>query len=398
MTSRRGRISHVRPRPPSSGRAPDTSRIKTPDPYRVRQYRGLDARRRATPAPARFSLAVAILALGVVAFVTASGNIGPLAAAFGTGFSGVVSILTASAAPQASEVVATTSPIIASPANEYTNQPTVELKVTLPPGVAGSEDAKVRMYLALEGVAPTAIAEVPIGSTTRLSVLVDLTAGRNDFTATIIRQGAESEQSPVVTYILDQDPPAITLSAPTDGATLADTTVAITGTTEPGTNLIARNEANGTSATALAGTDGAFSMSLPLVTGPNGIRIDATDRASNTGNVVLSVLQGSGQLAATLSASSYRISVAAPPAAIQLTVVVIDPSGAPLEGASAYFTLQVPGLAPISNELITGADGRAVFTAQFVGGMTAGSGAATVVVTHPTYGQTTSGVAIAFVP
>lgn len=398
MTPRRGRISHVRPRPPSSGRPPDTSRVKAPDPYRIRQYRGLDARRQATPAPARFSLAVAILALGVVAFVTASGNIGPLVAAFGTGFSGVVTILTASAAPQASEVIATTSPIIASPANPYTNQPTVELKVTLPPGVAGSDDAKVRMYLALEGVAPTAIAEVAIGSTTRLSVLVELTAGRNDLSATIIREGAESEQSPVVTYYLDQDPPAITLTAPSDGVTLPDPNVGITGTTEPGTSLIARNEANGGSATALADADGAFTMSLPLVPGPNGIRIDATDRAANTSNLVVSVLQGSGQLAATLSSSSYRISVAAPPAAIQLTVAVMDPNGAPLEGASAYFTLQVPGLAPISNELTTGADGRAVFTAQLVGGVTAGSGAATVVVSHPSYGQTTGGVTIAFVP
>src|SRR6266542_2981819 len=103
MTSRRGRISHVRPRSPSTGRPPDPTRIKTPAPYRVRQYRGLDARRKATPAPARFSLAVAILALAVAAFVAASGSIGPLAAAFGTGFTGVVNILTTTAAPEATE-------------------------------------------------------------------------------------------------------------------------------------------------------------------------------------------------------------------------------------------------------------------------------------------------------
>src|SRR5258707_754433 len=124
-----------RPRPPSSGRPPDAGRIRTPDPYRVRQYRGLDARRKATPAPARFSLAVAILALAVVAFVAASGSVGPLAAAFGTGFSGVVNILTASSAPPATQVVPTTSPIIPSPAKSYTNQATTELKVTLPPRV-----------------------------------------------------------------------------------------------------------------------------------------------------------------------------------------------------------------------------------------------------------------------
>ena len=398
MTSRRGPVSHVRPRPPSSGRPPDPARIRTPDPYRVRQHRGLDARRKTTPAPARFSLALAILALAVVAFVAASGSIGPLAAAFGTGFSGVVNILTASSAPQATEVVATSSPIIATPANPYTNQAAVELKVTLPPGAVGSDDAKLRMYLGLEGVAPTAIAEVPIGSTNRLSVLVDLTAGRNDFTATVIRGGAESEQSPVVTYYLDQDPPTITLTTPSDGVTLADANVGITGTTEPGTNLIARNEANGTSATALADADGAFSMSLPLVPGPNGIRIDATDRATNTSNLVVSVLQGTGKLTATLAASTYRVSAAAPPAAIQLTVTVTAPGGAPLEGASAFFTLQVPGLAPISNQMTTGADGRAVFTAQIVGPVSTGSGAGTVVVSHDTYGQATGGVTINFVP
>lgn len=392
MTSRRGHISHVRPRPPSSGRPPDPARIRTPDPYRVRQYRGLDARRKATPAPARFSLAVAILALAVVAFIAATGSIGPIAAAFGTGFSGVINILTASSAPQATEVVATSSPIIAAPANPYTNQTSVELKVTLPPGVAGTGDAKLRMYLGLEGVAPTAIAEVAIGSTNRLSVLVDLTAGRNDLTATIIRQGAESEQSPVVTYYLDQDPPKITVSTPTDGATVTDAIVAIKGTTEPGTNLIARNEANATSATALASADGSFTMNLPLVPGPNGIRIDATDRATNAGSLTLSVVRQGGQLAATLSASPSRFKASSPPASIELTVVVTDSTGAPVEGASAYFTLQVPGLGPVTNQLTTGADGRAVFTAQIVGAVSAGSGSATVVVSHPTFEDATGSV------
>ncbi len=75
-----------------------------------------------------------------------------------------------------------------------------------------------------------------------------------------------------------------------------------------------------------------------------------------------------------------------------------DPNGAPLEGASAYFTLQVPGLAPISNQLTTGADGRAVFTAQIVGPVSAGSGAGTVVVSHDAFGQATDGVTITFVP
>ena len=42
--------------------------------------------------------------------------------------------------------------------------------------------------------------------------------------------------------------------------------------------------------------------------------------------------------------------------------------------AATFFTLQVPGLGPISNQLTTGADGRAVFTAQIVGAVSGGSG------------------------
>jgi hypothetical protein len=346
---------------------------------------------------ARLSLAVAVLAIGGLAFIAASGTVGPLAAALQTGFTGFVGILAETPTPTSVEIVATGSPIIASPANAYTNQPKADLKVTIPADVAGMPNARVKVYLALEGLSLSPIAEVPVGSTTRLSILVDLTKGRNDFSATIIRDGAESEPSPVVTYFLDQDAPTIKLSAPVDGATVNETIVAINGTTEAASNLVARNEANGTSVTALAGADGGFSMSLPLVPGPNGIKIDATDPAGNTGSLIISVLQGSGKLSASLSASAYRISVSSLPAAFQLEVLVTDPTGAPLAGASAFFTLQVPGLGPLSSQVVTGADGRAIFTTQLTGPITTGTGAGTVVVTQPVFGSTTDRVDLTFV-
>jgi len=398
MPTRRDRVSHVRPRQETRSRPSETARIKAPDPYRVRRYRGIDARRRRVAEPARFGLALAVVLVGLLALFTAGGAIGPLAAAFGHGLEGFVGALAFTPEPASSEPVATVSPIIATPENPYTNQPSVELRVTIPADVVGNDSAKVRVYLALEGLTPSPIADVPVGSTTRLTALVDLTPGRNDVSATVIRDGVESEQSPVVTYYYDQEPPAITLSEPADGATIEGETVTLTGATEPASNLVARNEANGASVTALAGADGGFTMSLPLAAGPNGIRIDATDPAGNAGNLVISVRQGSGTMAANLTASAYRISAGAPPPPLQLTVLVTDPNGSALEGAKAYFTLQVPGLAPISNELVTGADGRAVFTAPLVGAISAGAGAGTVLVSHDQYGQATGKVTLTFVP
>ena len=98
-----------------------------------------------------------------------------------------------------------------------------------------------------------------------------------------------------------------------------------------------------------------------------------------------------------LRASLYTISVKHHPSSLQLVVVVLDPSGDPIAGARAFFTLQIPGLAPISNELVTGADGRATFTTPLVGELSTGGGVGTVLVTDETYGEGTDRVTLNFV-
>ena len=100
---------------------------------------------------------------------------------------------------------------------------------------------------------------------------------------------------------------------------------------------------------------------------------------------------------ANLSASIYRISVSHPPNSLQLRVVVTDPSGAPLAGATATFTLQIPGLGPITSTKTTDANGRAIFTTSLVGPMTVGNGLATVLVSYPGFGDTTDRIALTFV-
>ena len=340
---------------------------------------------------------VSVVALGGAVFLTATGGIGSLVSTLGTSFAGAFGRLVATPLPSASVIVATNSPIISAPASPYSQQDTVSLRITIPVDVVGLKDAKVRVYLALEGLSPAPIQDVAIGSTINLVVPVQLTKGRNDFTATIVRSGVESESSPNVTIFLDQDAPKIVIKSPKADSTVNDPNATIKGTTDPGVTLIAHNGANGTSATAVAGPDSSFTLVLPLEPGTNAIHIDATDLAGNVGSLDVSYVQGSGKMGVNLHSSLYQISVSHHPASLQLTVVVTDPTGAPLAGATAFFTLQIPGLGPISGQATTGADGRASFTTPLVGTIAVGNGQATVLVSHPVFGQSTDRVGLTFI-
>ena len=396
MASRRD--SHVRPRPPSVGR-PQIQPVKAaaPDRRRVRQHRGLDARRRRAPLVTRtvLALAVAVLAGGV--FIFASGGIGPVLGTLASGFGSAFGRLTATSVPAESFIPPTDSPRITPPEQPYTNTKAVELEVSVPIEVLGDPTARVRIYLALEGLESAPVVDVPVGTTSRMIVPFDLEEGRNDISATLFRGAEESDVSPVVTWFLDLTKPKITLSSPKDGAAIKQREVEVKGKTQARSTLVARNERNGTSITSAANKDGAFEVALPLASGTNEIVLSVTDPAGNVATKKITVIQGSDELGARLTASRYNVSVSEPPASIQLVVVVTDPGGEPLEGATAFFSLQIPGLAPISNEVVTGPEGRAVFTTPLVGELETGEGDATVLVSHEEYGDSTDRVTLTFV-
>lgn len=340
---------------------------------------------------------LSVAALGGAVFLTATGGIGPLVSTLGAGFANAFGRLVATPVPTQTIIVATGAPIIAPPESAYTNQDTVPLRIVIPADVVGLADAKVKLYLALEGLDPAPIQEVAVGSSASITLQVQLTKGRNELTATIDRSGVESDASPVVTLFLDQTPPKITVKAPKNGSTVTTPQLTLKGTTEAQATIIARDEANGVNVTTTALPDGTFTVILALEPGTNAIHLDTTDLAGNASVTDLSYVQGSGKLTANLSASLYRISIANHPSSLQLTVVATDSTGAPVAGASAAFTLTIPGLDPISGTAVTGADGRARFTTPLVGTLQVGNGAAVVQVTDATFGSTTDHVAFTFV-
>lgn len=396
MTSRRG-SSHVRPRPPSSGRTAHPVKVAAPDRRRVRQHRGLDARRKRAPLATRTLLALSVVILAGAAFVVASGGIGPVLTTLAAGFTGAFDRLTATPIPSSTQLPPTNAPRIDPPAQPFTNVAMVDLSISVPIEVVGDPRARVRIYLALEGLEPAAVVDVPVGTTSRMSVPFELTAGRNAISATLIRGDEESEPSSSVTWILDKEKPKITVTSPKKGAVIDVPEVTVKGTTQAATSLVVLNAANGTSISSQAAKDGTFEFGVVLAPGKNEITITGTDPAGNVGETTFTLIQGSKEIGVRLTASTYRISVSKHPASLQLVVVVTDPAGEPLAGAQAFFTLQIPGLAPISNELVTGIDGRAVFSTPLVGTLTTGGGLGTVLVTSDLYGASTDRVTLTFV-
>lgn len=343
-------------------------------------------------------LGLSVGLLAAAAFLLATGGIGPILSTLGAGFQSAIDRLTASAVPIETGLVLTESPHIASPDQPYTNQSTISLDITLPAEAVGDAEAMVRVYLALEGLEPAAVGEWPVGATTHLVIPFELTEGRNAISATIVRSPTdESEQSPIVTWILDLKPPKIAIESPEDGDDVETPDAIIRGSSQAGSTLVARNDANSASISTVASRDGRFELQLPLVRGNNQIEITATDPAGNQNTKQLKLVQGSTEMHINLRASLYTISVKHHPSSLQLIVLVEDPSGDPIEGARAFFTLQIPGLAPISNELVTGADGRATFTTPLIGELSVGGGVATVLVTDETYGEKTDRVTLNFV-
>jgi hypothetical protein len=395
MADRRSaRSSHVRPRPPSSGRpAPAKVRPRAPAPGRLAVHTPI-RRSHGVPLIGRFALAIGVIALGVGVLYVGAGGLGTVAGAVGETLGGFVDDVTATPTPEITPPPFDQSPRVASPEEPYTNQSQVDLVVTVDQNIVGDPDRRLRVYLALEGQSPAPIQEAPLAPTPQTIVPVTLTEGINDFMVTVVGPGGESEASPIVRYVLDQEEPGIKIASPKDGATVNRQAVDIEGRTQARSTLQARNADTGESIGGTAGTDGAWSLRLPLANGRNRIVLTATDPAGNSREAEFVVNRGSGKLTASLSADAYRIKQSRLPEDIQLTATVDDPDGRPLPGAKVTFTLSIPGLQTITSEVVTDANGTAVFTTTIAKGADKGGGSAAILVRTSDFGRTTDNAPI----
>ena len=361
-------------------------RPRAPAPTRLSIHRPIQ-RNRGLPIVAKLGLLAAVALLGVTVLYLGAGGLGSAFGGVTAALGGFITNITAAPTPKPSAFAVSDPPSLKQPPEPYTTEETVDLVVTVPSAVAGDPNSRIRVYLALKDQDPAAIQEAPVASTAQTVIPVELTKGINDFSVTIVGPGGESDPSPVVRYVLDQSPTKITIYSPEDGAVVNGTTVEINGKTQGRTSLIARNAANGSSTSGEAGSDGLFTLSLGLSTGTNEIAITATDPAGNVTELALTVRRGSGVLTAVLGASAYRLSVADLPQDLTLNMAASDPDGNPLVGADITFTLSIPGIPTVTQDLQTDKQGKASFTTSVPVGADPGQGSATVLLSSEEFGS-----------
>jgi hypothetical protein len=350
------------------------------------------------PVAARLALLVSVVALAAVVFTTVSGLLPRVVGAIGGALGGFTATVLATPVPSASLIPVPTAPVLVAPQSPYTNTPTATFTGTVPLDVVGRSGYVVRIYVTLPDQEPVPVRDVPVGETPSFVVeTLPLEKGRNDVTATIVGPGGESESSPLITFVLDTSKPKVTVTSPEDGATVNGDTVTITGKTQGRSTVVARNEANGTAATATAAVDGSFTVDVAIRDGTNGISLTATDPAGNVGTAVISVRRGSGQLALALGATAYRISAARLPRDIEMRAVVTDPDGNPMVGQVVTFTLTIPGVPALTGQNVTDDSGTARYATTIPAGATLGSGLGTAFVSTADYGETSGRISITII-
>ncbi len=398
MTTRRDhRQTHVRPRPPSTGRpAPVKVKPRSPGSGRLSGHQPI-RRSRGVPLIFRLGLLAAVLALSAGVLFVGLKGFGGIVGGLGSTFGGFVAGVTSTPSPRPIVPIVADAPSLEQPTEPYTAEGTVDLVVTVPAALVGDPDHRVKVYLQLPDQVPTAIQESPISETPKTIIPVTLEKGINDFSVSITGPGGESEHSAVVRYVLDAAPPKITVTSPKNNAVVNGTAVKIKGKTQARTTLLARNDSSGSSIAGTAGPDGTFTLSLQLTSGVNQITITGTDPAGNVTEVTFIVRRGSGKLTAKLTASSYQIKRSKLPEPVTLFVKVTDPDGGSLAGVDVTFTLSIFGVAPVTTDRRTDADGMASFTTTIPKGATLGPGSATVLVSTQEFGSASDNTVITIV-
>ena len=396
MTTRHGRPSQVRPRPPSTGRpAPARAKGRAPAPGRLAAHRRVENTRRLA-LPFRLLFVAAVVGLGAGVLFAATGGIGRVADALGSTLTGFVDDITATPVPSEIPPELAEAPMIEKPDEPYTNQPMVDLVGTIPEDAAGVAANRIRLYVAIGDGEPGIVTEIPVGRTVRFILPgVSLAEGPNAFSATIVSSAGESDPSPVVTYVYDSAIPRIVINKPKNGSIVNAASASVEGETQPRSEIRVWNSTTNLTVNGAADENGKFAVALPIVAGQNDIGVTVIDPAGNANHAVIAVSKGSGKLTAKLGASAYSIDIDKLPERIVLNVTVTDPDGRPLEGATVTFALAVPGVQAVTSKPTkTGGDGAATWRTTIPKGATVGQISATVIVKTTKYGDTTDRTAI----
>jgi Glucodextranase, domain B len=249
----------------------------------------------------------------------------------------------------------TVAPRISTPKVPLISTRTITLRVTVPEPGTSMSGLELHVYRNSKLLASQKVTGVG-----RLKVTnVPLRRGANKLTATIANGGGEGPRSAIVTITLDDQPPKVSVKSPRTNTTLNQSHVTITGRTEDGLSVSARNLTSDARETADADASGAYSLDLGLAPGRNVITVSSRDAAGNRGSASLVVIRGDGRLAANLELSHRKFRLKSLPRTMNARVTVLDVNGRPVDGATVVFSIAAPGQLTYNHASTTQGDGTA---------------------------------------
>jgi hypothetical protein len=196
---------------------------------------------------------------------------------------------------------------------------------------------------------------------------VPLVAGTNELTAALQGPGGLGPVSETVSITQDRDAPVLRITAPKAGTETLETTIEVTGTSEPGASVAVSNGANRWDADVGVGPAGSFEVRVPLAMGRNRIVVRSTDAAGMEQLDDVVVVRKDGRPKIKISAPK-QVSRADLPKLIRIVVDVSDANGDDIRDAVVTYTLGGPGWTAQDFEDRTDANGRSTWEVELVAG------------------------------
>jgi hypothetical protein len=191
---------------------------------------------------------------------------------------------------------------------------------------------------------------------------IRLRQGTNVLTAALSGPGGLGPLSEPITVVVDQDGPSLEVLAPKINTETFESSVVVSGTSEPGVKVQVNNRSKEWEDATTVGPGGTFEQSVPLVEGKNRIVIVATDTVGNNSKETRVVSKQNGRPSVALSVPK-RIKASSLPSELKISADVTDANQQPIPGADVTFTLIQPLRSTETHETVTDDDGRATWRA-----------------------------------
>jgi hypothetical protein len=272
-------------------------------------------------------------------------------------------------------------PVIAPLKASLIDNRSIDLRVSVPEPGTTMTGLVVRIYRnsrLLKDKAVTHTGRVKVND-------VPLRRGANRLTAVLANDGGEGARSASVSVTVDDQAPRVVVKSPKSGATLNQQRVTITGRTEAGLTVTARDATSGSTATMTAGPSGVFGLELALTPGRNTITVRARDAAGNVGTTPMVIVRGDGHASVELRLTHRTLRWKTLPVTLNARVTVRDADGRLVEGAQVSFSITPPGQLTSTYSATTGPNGTATWSGIRITrkGTTRGDGTVTAMVQLP---------------